>query len=80
MDTSLLIGMQLFVGYVPDVVGVLGDGAVSGEDAAAGDVVETHAVPFNRVGVGFHHALLRLAVGGKVRQKQILVGGAAAEP
>ena len=80
MDTSLLIGLQLFVRYVPDVVGVLGDGPVGGKDAAAGNVVQAHAVPLDGVGVGLHHALFRLAVGREVRQEQVLVGGAAAEP
>ena len=51
------------MGNVPDVFGVLGNSAVGGKDAAAGDVVQAHAVPFGGVGVGFHHALLRDASG-----------------
>ena len=37
---------SLFVRYMPDRIRVLRDGAVGGEDAAAGDVDEGHAVPF----------------------------------
>ena len=66
------------IGDMPDGVGIVGNGTVGGEDAAAGDVVEAHAVPLLPVGVGLHHALFRLAVRLEIRQEQVLVGRAAA--
>ena len=64
----------LLVGDVPDVVRILRHGPVGGEDAAAGDVVQAHAVPLFLVRVGLRHALFRLAVRLEIRQQQILIG------
>ena len=39
-------------GYVPDISGIVLNGAVGGEDAGAGDVDEGHPIPAGAVGVG----------------------------
>ena len=65
---------SLFVWYLPDRIRVLRDGAVGGEDAAAGNIDKAHAVPMTLVGIGAHHTLLRLGIGRKIRQQHILVG------
>ena len=63
----------LLVRDVPDVVRVLRDRAVGGEDTAARDVEKRHTVPRRAVGVGLRHALLGGAVGGEVLQEHIFV-------
>ena len=60
-------------GDIPDVPGVIPDGAVSGKGAGAGHVHQGHLVPLLAVQVGVGRLLLGIAVAVEVSQKQVLV-------
>ena len=64
-------------GNVPDIIGVVPDGPVGGEDTGPGNVDEGHLVPMLVVGIGGQRALVSGAVAVKVGQKHILVSHAA---
>ena len=51
---------------LPDVLGVLADGAVGGEDAALGDVHEAHAGEAAAVAHGLIEPVVAGDVGGEV--------------
>src|SRR3954454_8845842 len=61
---------------LPDVAGVLADGAVGGELAHAGDVEQRLAAPLRTIEPGVVHAELGGDVGVEVGQVDVLVAGA----
>ena len=58
---------------VPDVFGILGDGAVAGELAGAGGVHERGFVPCLRIAIEGFDSVLRLDEGGEVLEEHIVV-------
>ena len=75
-----MVGESLFDGahrHVPDVPGVVPDGAVGGEDAGSGDVHQGHLVPPLGVAVGQARPDMGVPVALEVGQQQVLVGHAA---
>ena len=67
-------------GDMPDVPGVVLNGAVGGKDARPGDVDEGHPVPGGPVGVGADGTPVGIAVAVEVGQEHIFVGHASAGP
>ena len=71
------VALQLPGGDMPNVLGVVPDGAVGGKDAGPGDVDEGHPVPGLLVQIGLAGPLMGGTVALKVGQQQVLIGGAA---
>jgi hypothetical protein len=68
---ELLFGQKWF--GVPNLFGVLGDGAVAGEPAGRGDVQDHLACPRRLVGIQFPQPLMGLSVAGEVGQMPVVV-------
>lgn len=58
---------------MPDLICILLDGAVAGEEARLGDVHQTHSRPALLVLITPFHTLLRFAVSVEIRQHEELI-------